>query len=504
MAARAPDVGAFRTHAIFVRRVRESDITLSFASLANPMHNTMAALSDLSAFDPAASSLFASPPVSAANSAAAGLAGPVLSGRYALALVLACSALLSACSKPEPAPEPVRSVKLITVGAGAIEARPEYAGEVRARVESRLGFRVAGKITERPAQLGQHVQAGQLLAQLDPRDYQLSAEAARAQVVSATTQRDLAAADVRRYQKLRAENFISGAEMERREANLKAAQATLDQAKAQLAAQTNQQTYTRLLADVAGVITAVEAEPGQVVNAGTPVVRIAQDGPRDIVFSVPEDRQALVKIGQKFKVTPWKEGLAPMDGVVREVAASADPATRTYQVKVAVQGDSVLPLGATVQAQSLEMPAMPMAVIKLPTTALRQTGQPSVNQGTASTPQGSAVWLFDPATSTVKLQPVVVATADGDQAVIAAGLQPGMQVVATGVHVLNPGQKVTVYQDKYSKDKNRPSEPVQPVQAATKSEVNAAPAVAPVPQAEPAAPAGTAGSTAPAAAGGAQ
>ncbi|MEG2048759.1 MAG: biotin/lipoyl-binding protein, partial [Comamonas sp.] len=126
--------------------------------------------------------------------------------------------MLSACSKKEPLPEPVRAVKLVTVGEGAIEAAQEYSGDVRAKVESRLGFRVAGKITKREVELGQHVKAGQVLARLDARDYQLSADAARAQLSSATTQRDLADANARRFRTLRAQNFISAAEMERYEA----------------------------------------------------------------------------------------------------------------------------------------------------------------------------------------------------------------------------------------------------------------------------------------------
>ena len=381
-----------------------------------------------------------------------------------LALALSLSLALAACSQKEAAPEPVRAVKLMTVGEAPVQARPEYSGEVRARIESRLGFRVAGKLTERNVQLGQHVSAGQLLAQLDARDYQLSADAARAQLVSATTQRDLAAADAGRYQQLRDKNFISAAEMDRRQANLKAAQAQLDQAKAQLAAQTNQSSYTRLLADVPGVITSVDAEPGQVVTAGAPVVRIAQDGARDVVFNVPEDLQALVKPGQAVDVRPWVDEFAPRQGRVREVAASADPATRTYQVKVALAdeaGQAAPPLGATVHV-ALPGPAQQkQSVIKLPGTALRAAGKDG---------QGSAVWLFDPATSTVKLQSVVVASADGNEAVIASGLQPGMQVVTTGVHVLNPGQKVSVYKNRYDQEKKVELEQDRQAQAAINKE----------------------------------
>ena len=350
--------------------------------------------------------------------------------RWAAAGV-AAALMLAACSKAPATEEPVRAVKLVTVGESRLEAQHEYAGEVRARVESRLGFRVGGKIVRRAVEPGQQVRAGQLLAQLDARDYQLAADAARAQLRAATTQRDLAAADLKRYQALKDDGFISGAEMERRGAQLKAAQATLDQAQAQLAAQGNQAAYANLVADVSGVVTGVEAEVGQVVGAGTPVVRIAQDGARDVVFAAPEDRVVAVRVGQPVAVRVWA-GDARLTGSVREVAAAADPVTRTYAVKVALAGEAP-PLGATVYVTPRGSDAPEQPVIKLPTSALWQQGQ------------GSAVWVFDEASGTVRAQAVQVAGADGNEVVISEGLAPGMRVVASGVHVLAPGQQVTVY-----------------------------------------------------------
>lgn len=353
----------------------------------------------------------------------------------AMGLALAASVALAACSRTEQPQEPVRSVRVLTVGVDSFRSDHEFAGEVRPRVESRLGFRVAGKIVRRQAELGQRVKAGEVLAQLDPRDYQLAADAARAQLAAATTNRDLAAADFRRYAALREQNFISGAELERRETTLKAAQAQLDQAKAQLASQGNQANYTNLVADVSGVVTAVEAEPGQVVAAGTPVVRIAQDGPRDVVFSVPEDKVADIEAGSQVAVRAWTNNTA-LEGKVREVAASADPVTRTYAVKVSLEADAALPLGATVYVSPKALSLAGAPVIKLPTSALRKEGQ------------GTAVWVLDKSTMTVKSQPIQIATADGNDAVVSAGLQPGMLVVSAGVHVLSPGQKVTIYQDR--------------------------------------------------------
>ncbi len=381
------------------------------------------------------------------------------------AFVLVCSALvLAACSKPAPPEEPVRAVKVITVGTDSFTANYEFAGEVKAQVESRLGFRVGGKIIKRQAELGQQVRAGQVLAQLDPQDYKLAADAARAQVAAAATQRDLAAADFRRYKELKDQNFISGAELERRDTTLKAAQAQLEQAQSQLAVQGNQANYAALVADRSGVVTAVEAEAGQVVAAGTPVLRIAADGPRDVVFSVPEDKVAAIKVGTPVKVRVWSQP-GELSGRVREVSASADPATRTYPVKVALDTKEPPVLGATVYVQPQGLGATNQQVIKLPTSALRQEGK------------NSAVWVLDKASMTVKSQIIQIATADGNEAVIASGLQPGMLVVSAGVHVLSPGQKVTIYQPKAA------VAPVPPAQTAINP---IAPAAAATPAAAPA------------------
>ncbi len=374
---------------------------------------------------------------------------------------MAAAFLVAACSKPAPPEEPIRAVKVVTVGVDSMRSGAEFAGEVRARVESRLGFRVGGKIVRRQAELGQRVKAGEVLAQLDPQDYQLAAQAGRAQVAAAMTNRDLAAADFKRYKELRDQNFISGAELERRESGLKAAQAQLEQAQAQLSGQGNQASYTRLVADVSGVVTAVEAEPGQVVLAGTPVLRIAQDGPRDVVFAVPEDRVAQIKTGSGVAVRLWSANTT-LKGVVREVAASADPVTRTFGVKVSLDVKDALALGTTVTVVPQAFDRSGVQVIKLPTSALRQDGQQS------------AVWVLEPASMTVRLQPVQIATADGNEVVVASGLQPGMQVVVAGVHVLSPGQKVTIYKEKQA------VAPVDSAQTATNSVASTALAAAAV------------------------
>jgi membrane fusion protein, multidrug efflux system len=342
--------------------------------------------------------------------------------------------LLVACSRPEPAPEPVRAVRTITVIADGASGALEYAADVRARVETRLGFRVGGKLLERRVDVGQRVNAGQVLARLDGADLKLGQEAAVAATRAAQTNYDLAAADFKRYKELRDQGFIGAMELDRREATLKAQRAQLDQALVQSKVQGNQASYAVLEASAAGVVTGVDAEVGAVLSAGSPVVRVALDGARDVVFSVPEDylsrvRPLLGKSGA-IKIRPWGS-TTTLPATVREIGAAADPATRTFQVKADIAGAS-LQLGQTV-AVVIELPRQ-QGVMLLPIAAvIQQQGQ-------------SAVWLVDKSSMTVKAQPVTVSNADGNMLVVSAGLSPGQTVVTAGVHVLTPGQKVKLYE----------------------------------------------------------
>lgn len=355
---------------------------------------------------------------------------------WALVVVVG-AVVLSGCSRKEVQPEPVRTVKLLQVGAHASEQVRTYAAEIRARTEVHLGFRVAGKVSARPVELGQSVQAGQVLARMDAHDYALGARAAQAQVQAARTQRDLAQADWQRFSALQQEGFISPVELDRRRASLQAAQAQLEQAQAQAALQGNQNAYTTLKADAAGVVTAVHAQPGQVVAAGSPVVTLALDGPRDAVFAVPEHLRAALRLQQPVQVRIWGSD-AQWSAQVRELAASADPMTRTFTVKVALPDDVPAALGATAQvlvADASSTEGLTAQRITLPSTAVWQLPQ-----------GGSAVWVWDKDSSTVRAQPIEVAGVQGSDLLVQSGLQPGQQVVAVGVHVLQEGQKVGVYQ----------------------------------------------------------
>jgi len=344
-------------------------------------------------------------------------------------------ALLSACSEHPVAPEPIRAVRVMAVAAAPITAQQEYAAELLPQAESRLGFRVGGKVVRRTVQVGQQVKAGQLLAQLDGVDYRLAADASKAQVASAQANLELASAEFKRYTGLREQNFISAAELERREANYKAALFQLQQTQAQAASQGNQTAYTSLFADVSGVVTAVDMELGQVVGAATPVVRVAQDGPRDAVFAVPEDTVGSIQLGMPADVRVWASG-AVLPGVVREIAPSADPVTRTFTVKVVLKSKESPPLGTTVSVLPRFNASAASEGIKLPTSALYRAGE------------RTAVWVLDGSSMTVKKTEIALGGVQGSEVLVTSGIKAGDQIVTAGVHVLTDGQKVAIYQPK--------------------------------------------------------
>lgn len=356
--------------------------------------------------------------------------------------VLQCGLLLglvglAACGKTEAPPEAVRAVRILTVAADDGQMRMEFAAEVRARTESRLGFRVGGKIVARPAELGASVKPGQVLASLDPQDLQLGSQAAQAGLSAAIANQAQAQADFVRFKELRDQGFISSAELERRETALKSANAALAQARAQARTQGNQASYATLVADAPGVITAIEAEPGQVVSSGTPVLRLAHDGPRDVVFSVPEDKAQIVRAiqaqGGKVMVRMWGEA-TDLPASLREIAASADTATRTYLVKADV-GQAPVKLGQTATVTIQAGPEGAGATIRVPVTALFE------REGK------SHVWRLDPASMSVQPVAVAVVGADERSVILGAGIAPGQKIVTAGVHVLLPGQKVKIFED---------------------------------------------------------
>ncbi len=349
--------------------------------------------------------------------------------------LLGAASLLGACSREETAAEPVRAVRTMVVGSGEARLTSDYAADVRARTESRLSFRVGGKLVSRPANLGDAVKAGQVLATLDAQDLKLGEASARAALSGAKSNLELTEADFRRYKNLRTQGFISEAELQRRQTSLDAARSEFEQARAQSSVQGNQTAYANLKATAPGVITSVDAEPGAVVAAGTPIVQLALDGPRDVVFSVPEDRFAQLRAMHgkpgAVKVQLWGAG-GSIPATVREVSAAADPVTRTFLVRADI-GKTEARLGQTATV-SVDVLAV-SNVVKLPLSAVVGSGA------------GTSVWIFDPATKKVAQRPVQVAGAQGNDVVIASGLHAGQRVVTAGTHVLMPGQTVTLYDE---------------------------------------------------------
>lgn len=327
-------------------------------------------------------------------------------------------ALLTACGggeKQAVVAQPVLVRSVGTAGAG-LDA---YSGEIRARQEADLAFRIGGKIVAREVELGTRVQRGQRLARLDPEDSALQAKIA-------ADQRSLAEAELRRYRDLRERNFISQAQLDAKETAFR-------NADAQARWSGNQSAYAMLTADRDGVITAVHAEPGQVVAPGQAVLRLAATDELEVAISVPEGSIARIRVGDPASVGLWAGDERRQAGRVREIAPAADPVTRTFAVRIALPGrDPALRLGMTanvlLSGSDGNLLSVPLASV--------------VGRDTAPGGNKAAVWVVDPATQTVAPHPVQVARYGEDTAFIRSGLKAGEQIVAAGAYRLRAGQKV--------------------------------------------------------------
>lgn len=343
---------------------------------------------------------------------------------------------LAGCDRPAPPPEPIRPVRVVTVAPQIFENRSSYTGEVRARYETNLAFRVGGKIVARFVEIGSEVKKGALLARLDPEDTRLAIENARGQLNAAQANFNQAQIELNRYRSLFNSRVVSQAELDRRQNTYNTAAAQLDSARSQLQAAQNQMAYTELHADADGVITAIGIEAGQVVAAGQTVMKLARPAEKEVVFDVAENRLGELRNATAIAISLWAQPEKEYTGVVREIAPGADPVTRTYAVKVAVQEPpATMRLGMTATVAIIRRSDAQMIALPLP--ALYQQG----NQ--------PAVWVFTPADAgqgQVNLRPVKVAAYIENAVLIAEGLQPGDQVVTAGVHKLIPGQTVRLMQ----------------------------------------------------------
>lgn len=332
-----------------------------------------------------------------------------------LILLMAAAGLAGACSKPAPKHEDIRPVRTMVVKPAALASSARYSGEVRARRETSLSFRLGGQIVARHVEVGDTVKAGQPLFKLDSRDVALQQSANRSQL-------DKARMDYERAQQLRRQGFVS-------QANVDQARVALDAARAQYEMSSNQAGYTTLHAERAGVVTAVNAEVGQVVAAGTPVLRLAEDGEREVLVSVPESRVNELRTARSLEVQLWAAPEIRYQASLRELAPDTDPVTRTYAARIRIhEPDAALRLGMTA---SVLLPAgQDEAGFALPMTAIYDLdGQPKV-------------WVVDTKTHRVSARAVQLAGVRNDVVLVAGGLNAGETVVTAGAHMLHAQQAV--------------------------------------------------------------
>src|SRR5215510_348858 len=293
--------------------------------------------------------------------------------RASLVTVLGIAALLAGC-KGEAAvkEESIRPVKVAVLEAGTPARTLTYSGVVRPRIESALGFRVPGKIVARLVNVGDRVSVDQEIARLDETDLKLAENAARAAVASARSRREVAKDNLERAKVLLPKAIISQAAYDTRRNELDAAEAALETVEAQLRQAVDAVGYATLKADKAGIVTTVLSEPGQVVNAGQAIVALAEAGETEIAVAVPEQDAGHLTVGQQARVTLWAGPRASVVGRIREIAGQADPASRTYAVRIAVSAPpQAMRLGMTATvALRIEHEAVPVVV---PITALTET-----------------------------------------------------------------------------------------------------------------------------------
>ena len=345
-------------------------------------------------------------------------------------LALSAFAALTGCGQEAPKGAEVRPVRTIVVDPKPIEEDRQAVGEIKPRQESDIGFRIAGKVVSRPVEVGVSVKKGDLIARLDEQDYSNRLKSADADVASAQAVLVEAQGAEGRLRQLLSTGTTTRANYDAALRNLRSGEAKLDSAKAALALAKDQLAYADLLADFDGIVTAVGAEPGQVVSAGQMIVRLAPPGEKDAVFAIAESALRGRPAGDKpeIVVTLLSNPAVVADGVTREISPVADPATRTYQVKVTLRNPpESMRFGASVIGR---LKGTTAPVVVLPGSALfDKSGQP-------------AVWVFQPDSNAVVLKNVVVSRYETDRVVIGEGLAKGEIVVTAGVNRLREGQKV--------------------------------------------------------------
>ncbi len=356
------------------------------------------------------------------------------SSRLRIALVLALAIPIAACREEPVAEQTVRPVKAVVVQEQSGDVVRSFSGDLRARIESTLGFRVPGKIVERRVNIGDEVKAGQIIARLDDKDLVLSENSANAAVLSAKSRLAVANDALGRAEKLQPKGYTPEAVVDQRRLEADAAKAALEEAEAQARQAANSSGYAVLKADKAGIVTRVEAQAGQVVAAGTPVISLAEAGEIEVAFSVPEQDVTQISVGQDADLKFWADGDIKSQGKIREIARQADPGSRTYAVRIAVPNPPAASrLGMTVTATLSLRPGAPH--MSLPLAALtRIDGH-------------DAVYVADRASSLVKPRTVQIGGVEADGVKVLSGLKTGEVVVTGGVQFLSEGMQVRLPKD---------------------------------------------------------
>lgn len=350
---------------------------------------------------------------------------------FVVAALLAATTL-AACKKEEAAEttDHVRPVKTQTIAAGDETRTIRYSGSVRARIETALGFRVPGKIAERRVDVGGRVEAGQVLARLDPADLELALKAAEANVVAARSREKVAEDGLTRARALNTKGFVADANLDRARLDADQAAAALEAAISQRDQAANQMGYADLRADAAGIVTDVRADVGQVVAAGTPIAVVARDGEKEVAIAVPEQDVVRFAKDQAVDVRFWADADLRLAGRVREIAGAADPASRTYAIRITLPADASVRLGMTATVEA-KVPVAAGSVV-VPLAALAEAG---------GRPR---VWVVDTATATVQPRDVTLGRVAPEGVRILDGLKPGDRIVVAGVQFLTPGKKVAL------------------------------------------------------------
>jgi membrane fusion protein, multidrug efflux system len=345
---------------------------------------------------------------------------------YLTVLQLAILAAITGCDKPVEPPSPPRPALVMVVGDTASLQGMVLVGEVKSRFESNQGFRVNGKIIERKVDVGALVKKGQLLARLDASDAQLAVSASAADVRAAQVSYSLALNEVERQRQLVNKKFISASVLDKYEAEVKTAAARVAQARAQAAVSGNQSRYNMLNADRDGVVTKINAEPGQVVQAGEMVAQITDTQQIEVLVAVPESRMSSLKVGNAVEIKLWADREKTYVGKVREIAPAANSATRAFDVKVAMQHDENVKLGMTA---GIKFGKSEEVNLIIPTGALTEkNGQ-------------KMCWVIDQK-GIANPRNVTAGQYTEDGVTIISGLQAGEMVAIAGVHTLVKGQKV--------------------------------------------------------------